>query len=314
MHSTFTITMLAPSGEGKTTYLSSLVDAVQKDFLTNIPLEFNLDAEAEQALNQEKQKLVTTLSKGTIGYRDGIQSTAEVGEYTLDIAHPSDDPFLTLRFVDLPGEWLQENPDRVSAYVDLSTAIFIPVDAASLMNDIRGNHDQQAILSILSQAFADLTEPRLVVFIPTKAETYVGTREGAQQVMEKISEVYAAIIDFLTQQSLVRVAIIPIETLGSSQLMYFTRGGSNQLLQPVFSVTERHRFNPRNTEYPLVYLLSFIFELYYLRRSYGVMGFFRNLFRGVHYLKTYSRQLGQPFATLPEFKVINEGFMQIQKH
>ncbi len=308
MQTFFNVTMLAASGEGKTTFLSSMDENIRNDLSSSIGLNLSLNPELAAKLDQNRAKLRASLSKGTITCFDGIESTDDASSYPLEISHKDSDPFLVVSFRDIPGNWITDDAAKVISYLQSSSVIVIPVDASAIMNEVIDHQTNvENLLSVLKPGLEPSTEPRLVLFIPTKCETYLASEAASSRLMAKIRSVYQAIFDHIIWTSNVKSAIIPIQTLGNCSLMYHKKVKINneEVWKPIFSVTQRHEYNPQAIEYPYLYLLSFILEQHYLNRKKGFMGFFRNLFRELNYLKLTNERLNSQCQTYQQLKVIS---------
>ncbi|MDR6196929.1 hypothetical protein [Siphonobacter sp. SORGH_AS_0500] len=308
MQTFFNVTMLAASGEGKTTFLSSMDENIRNDLSSNIGLNLSLNPELAAKLDQNKERLKASLSKGTITCFDGIQSTADASSYPLEISHKDSDPFLVVSFTDIPGNWITDDSEKVISYLKNSSVIVIPVDASAIMNDLTEQKtNAENLFRVLKPGLEQSSEPRLILFIPTKCETYINNEAASARLVNKIKMVYKEIFDHITWTSHVKSAIIPIQTLGNCSLMYHKKVkiDNEEVWKPIFSVTQRNQYNPQAIEYPYMYLLSFILEQHYLNRKKGFMGFFRNLFRELNYLKLTNEKLNSQCKSYSQLKVIS---------
>ncbi|OZI09545.1 hypothetical protein BWI93_03525 [Siphonobacter sp. BAB-5385] len=299
--------MLAASGEGKTTFLSSMDDNIRRDLASSIGLNLTLDSQLAAQLDQNREKLIASLGKGTITYFDGIQSTDAVSTYPLEISHKNSEPFLVVSFRDIPGNWITDDTEKVVNFIQDSSVIVIPIDSSAVMNDMEEcKNNVQNLLDVLKLGLEKNPDTKLVLFIPTKCETYLVNDTLTKDLTLKIHEVYQKIFDFLGLQDNLKSAIIPIQTLGNASFMYHKKVQilNTEVWKPVFSVTQRNQFNPQNIEYPYLYLFSFIFEQYYLKRKKGLMGFFRNLFKELNYLKSTNERLHSRCLNYSNLKVL----------
>ncbi|WP_141217340.1 MULTISPECIES: hypothetical protein [unclassified Siphonobacter] len=307
MQTFINVTMLAASGEGKTTFLSSMDDNIRRDLASSIGLNLTLDSQLAAQLDQNREKLIASLGKGTITYFDGIQSTDAVSTYPLEISHKNSEPFLVVSFRDIPGNWITDDTEKVVNFIQDSSVIVIPIDSSAVMNDMEEcKNNVQNLLDVLKLGLEKNPDTKLVLFIPTKCETYLVNDTLTKDLTLKIHEVYQKIFDFLGLQDNLKSAIIPIQTLGNASFMYHKKVQilNTEVWKPVFSVTQRNQFNPQNIEYPYLYLFSFIFEQYYLKRKKGLMGFFRNLFKELNYLKSTNERLHSRCLNYSNLKVL----------
>ncbi|WP_133163306.1 hypothetical protein [Siphonobacter curvatus] len=309
MQTFINVTMLAASGEGKTTFLSSMDDNIRRDLASSIGLNLTLDSQLAAQLDQNREKLIASLGKGTITYFDGIQSTEAVATYPLEISHKNSEPFLVVSFNDIPGNWITDATEKVVKFIQESSVIVIPIDSSAVMNDMQDcKANVQNLLQVLKLGLEKNSDTKLVLFIPTKCETYLVNDTLTKDLTLKIFEVYQKIFDFLGLQENLKSALIPIQTLGNASFMYHKKvqliHTNTEVWKPVFSVTQRNQYNPQHIEYPYLYLFSFIFEQYYLKRKKGLIGFFRNLFKELHYLKLTNERLHSRCLNYSNLKVL----------
>jgi hypothetical protein len=308
MNKTINVSVLGAAGVGKTSCLISMLDNLKTSFFENTNLQFAIDSTARKLIIDERKKLVNCLEKGTVEHSNGIRPTAKITKYHLGLGKRGEKfplPY-NIEFTDHPGSWLTSgNVNELNHIKDLvanSKVLIIPIDSASLMeldNDIQ----VKSLLSVLTDVYSNLSDPRLVILAPMKSEKYF-VAEGPNlsnrpyyELVKKVQDKYENIITFLTSKSLKRnvsVVISPVQTLGSCKLMYFNSSDESSSKEvPVFVVTQRGVYAPQHTERPLTYLLSFILKNQYDIASQGFRGMIRNLSGELNYLNASSEELSQ---------------------
>lgn len=304
MNNLISVSVLGVKKAGKTSCLVSMLDHFKKDFFENIDLHFTMDAFFQGILVEQRGKLISSLDKGAIESTNGIRSTQEVTKYNLKLGRKgSESQSLMVEFIDYPGSWLNNGNSadfaKVKEFVAKSKVLIIPIDSAYLM-EMNDDTQPDIILEILKDAYADLSQPRLVIFAPIKCEKYYGTNDSNlnkayHALLLKIQEKYENVLSFLTSKSIkknISILIIPMQTLGSCKLMYFSETEYG-VKDPVFVVTQRGVYLPKNTDQPFLYLLSFILKNQYDNKNTGFSGFARRLFKNHKYLNDTSEQLLQ---------------------
>ncbi|TKT90684.1 TRAFAC clade GTPase domain-containing protein [Dyadobacter frigoris] len=315
MNNLISVSVLGVSKAGKTSCLVSMLDHFKKDFFENIDLHFTIDALSQRILMEQRGKLISSLDKGAIESTNGIRSTREVTKYNLKLGQKgSDSESLMVEFIDYPGSWLNNGNSadfaNVKQFAANSQVLIIPIDSAYLM-EMNDDTQPDIILEILKDVYADLSQPRLVIFTPIKCEKYYGTNDSNRNkayhaLLLKIQEKYENVLSFLTDKSRkknISIVIIPMQTLGSCKLMYFSEPEYG-VKDPVFVVTQRGVYSPKNTDQPFLYLLSFILKNQYESKNTGFPGFVRRLLKNHKYLNVTSEQLLQLCSNTNGIKVL----------
>lgn len=316
MNKVISVSVLGVAGAGKTSSIVAMLDHLKKDFFENTDLSFAIDSLSGRLIMDQKARLVSSLEKGAMESKDGIKPTREVTKYYLNLGKKgAESPLpMAIEFVDYPGNWLNNgNSDdlsQVKEFVANSKVLIIPIDAACLM-EMNEDAQPNIILDILTEAYANLTEPRMVILAPVKCEKYydkddTNPNKAYHSLIMKIQERYENVLSFLTSKPVkkdISLVIIPIQTLGSCKLMYFSETDEGNKM-PVFVVTQRGVYVPKNTDQPFLYLLSFILKDQYEDKNAGFPGVVRRLFGSHNYLNTTSEELSQLCLTNEGIKVI----------
>ncbi len=303
MNRTTKVALLGGVGVGKTSCLVTMLDYLKSDFFKNLNLQLVMESATSQLMMENKARLVKSLDKGVLENKDGIYPTTELTTYEVAIGKRGQEfPLpINVEFLDYPGEWIsstEEDRNKVIGIVSNSDVVIIPVDAASLMENEKDRQSDH-ILEILEESFNNLTEPKLVLFVPVKAEKYYDdessrlNNKSYYNLLKGVQEKFEDVIIFLTSQAIKRyisIAITPIQTLGSSKLFYFNNTEEEGVL-PVFVVTHRGVFAPKHVDQPLIFLISFILKRNYIDNRSGFLGVFKRLMDKSSYLNEAADEL-----------------------
>ena len=140
----YPIAMLGPSRVGKTSLLTVMFDQFDKTVGRTTNLQLTPEGTTGPLITSQVAKLkVLAKQQETLDIGPGIDGTAQVKEYTFNVAIRGYRPKIKLRFFDLPGGWLVSNDPAEKAntesLVGTCPVILVPFDAASLMVD-NGQH------------------------------------------------------------------------------------------------------------------------------------------------------------------------------
>ncbi len=210
------ILMFGRTNVGKTSLLASMFNALQTNAgfsdLTTISRESH---ELDETLERLK-KFIRTLKAGR---PVGIPSTPTRREYTFTFNLSNLDHSLEVKFVDMPGEWL-DAPDKRQEWIQLlrtSDIIINVISAPAMMeHDREYNEDinkPSRFNEYLGEAFGGRhgTGTKKVFLVPTKCEKYA---DGPEEMHGVLKMVYA------NQRAQIRAKkhlcyLLPVNTLGA---------------------------------------------------------------------------------------------------
>jgi GTPase SAR1 family protein len=268
------VTMLGPSGVGKTSMLASMYD--QFDTISQ-DLQLQADEETESILDKRLQDLKSMVGD-SIKSEEGLAGTAAdypiVHEFHLGEIGAK--PVLEIHFQDYPGGWIDtKNKDKdkidklekVKTLIRESAAIVVPIDAARLMEKDGKYHNEynkpDRINDLLKTVYENLDFPRLVILAPVKCEKYM--QDDPSKLFKRVKEGYSEVLNRLNSEKLlpkVAVVITPVQTVGN---IIFSRIEENEDDQPTFCYrrcSPYESYQPKDTEIPLKVLLSFLVKLH----------------------------------------------------
>ncbi|MBK4731942.1 hypothetical protein JJD41_19000 [Oxynema sp. CENA135] len=268
------VTMLGPSGVGKTSLLAAMYDQFDK---VSYDLQLKADDGTKSVLDYRLDEL-KSLAGDSIVIRDEnkVEPTKEDGAFNFEFGETGTYAALEIKFQDYPGEDLT-NPktiEKVKNFVRESAAVLIPIDTPALMEQDGKYHEYINKPDVLSELFKtvyqNLDSPRLVILAPVKCEKYM---ENPSELFKTVREKYSQILGKLGSEKLlpkIAVVITPVQTVGS---VIFSRIEENENQEPVFHYRKRQPndpYQPRDTEKPLKYLLRFLLKLYFENRKASI--------------------------------------------
>lgn len=242
------ISLVAPSGFGKSTLISTIIVEIQKKL--KHPENGTLEVVPQDAKNKERLHDIDEAINNAIANHKILTNlkttgTGGVGEYTFDIILTSNDgknkiiqPF---SMMDIPGGWINEKV-RASAgakaesdwkefldHLAKSKILWLPIDATMLCEsitekDVRYATDAIDITDINELALAwsqyrKESEKPAVCYIPVKCESYTNNKVKENELREKVLEKYKLIKDTVQENSpFVEQYYVPVETIGCIEL------------------------------------------------------------------------------------------------
>lgn len=237
---TITILMLGGRRCGKTTILANMCRNIKSvlhhDATDNDQTLFTLNKEPEAMV--KIQHAIDLLD----GYFDGHLKRYD--EFVID-DNPSDVEShitLTLRptnhgdglkldFVDIPGEWCLDKPDKVTEWIRKSQAIILAIDSPAMMEEkgalFEYCNKSEAITCMIKKALneefiKDERSQKLILFVPLKCEKYIIDNNGdcnlsgMEDLAKSVQEKYSTLLETLqsdTYRQKLTLAITPIATI-----------------------------------------------------------------------------------------------------
>jgi Double-GTPase 2 len=286
----YKITMLGPSGVGKTSLLTAIYEKFEQ---IAGQIEITIDPESDTL--KQIQHCLTQLKSLTKTNNDivikkgvGVRGSTDPFSFYFNMGVRGRKPSLRLHFQDYPGGWIQnratpEQMDEVVKFLVESVAILIPIDATAIMERNGKYHElvnlPTTVTALIKKSYQDLTSPRLIILAPVKCEKYMKDQESTQKLLVEIQDQYQQLIQFFnasTLRSNIAVVVTPIQTVGN---VIFLKLKEDEYGEPNFCFCRtgiNARYAPKDSEQPLKYLLQFILKLY-MERGNSIVKFFRTL-------------------------------------
>jgi hypothetical protein len=267
------VTMLGPSGVGKTSLLAAMYDQFE-----NVSQDLQLYAEEENKseLNTRLKELKSLVDCSTIKLKDGVtQTKGKPRSFKFEFGQTGTAPALKINFQDYPGGWLGEddNKNKVKDLIRESVAVLIPIETPALMERGGKYHEEfnqpTQLNDLFKTLYKDLDSPRLVILVPVKCEKYM---QNPPELFRKVREGYQKMLNqFASEKLLPKVAVVitPVQTVGS---VVFSRVEEIDN-QPIFYYRKPQPsdpYKPKNTELPLRYLLRFLLKLHLDKRRASI--------------------------------------------
>jgi|SRR5919199_443389 hypothetical protein len=312
------ITMLGPTGVGKT----SLLTAMYEQFETTVGrtnLQLTPDEESSAILQERLVELKTLLDD--FEARGGVQATeAPAGpdslrSFVFGLGKKGQKPSLQLHFRDYPGGYLAarsttEERKFVKSLLTECVAVIIAIDAPALMEANGKWHElinrPQQMTDLFKTAYQELDSPRLVIFAPVRCEKYLQDEKSKAELLRRVKDGYAKLFDLFSSEALLSqvVAVItPVQTVGT---VVFSRIELNSS-KPHFHFRKTSpdaEYNPKDSEQPLRYLLRFVLKLHLDSRTAGFFNFIRDFFGVNNHLKEAVVEFTKGCKTAGGFAVV----------
>ncbi len=277
----YRITLLGPTGVGKTSLLTSMYYLFEHANLgIEKALQLTPELESSAIINRQLEKLKTL--QDNFEATGGITGTAESRDFIFELGRVAKKPELRLIFRDYPGGYLSQidKLNQVLEYIKTSEVIIVAMDAAALMEKESGisfnDHvnKPETIYDFFKNAFKEgLSGPKLILLVPVKCETYLQDEpENRSEALRKsVEEKYKASLNYFQTEPLrsqLAVVVTPVQTVGN---VFFSHIEIEQNGQPHFKFAKKTRnalYNPKDVEQPLRYLLRFLLKQHLEARSW----------------------------------------------
>jgi Double-GTPase 2 len=315
------ITMLGPSGVGKTTLLAAIYEQFENNIgITN--LQLTPDDESTAILQDRLVELKSLLDVFEARGRVGIQGTEAMAgpkslrSFTFGLGKKGETPSLWLHFYDYPGGYHEtkaspEEKEFVKINLRDSAAVLIAIDAPALMEKKGRFHEKinrpQQIKALFNAAYQDLESPRLVIFAPVKCEKYLNDPKSTKELLNRIEQGYINLFNHFNSEKLspwIACAITPVQTVGS---VVFSRLEVDTNNNPHFyfrKIKHDAEYNPKDSEQPLRYLLRFLLKIHLEGRNWGIFNFIRDWLRLDSHLKKAIDEFARGCKTNGSFAII----------
>ncbi len=305
------VTMLGPSGVGKTTLLTAVYDQFE-DNIGSTNLELKADEESVGIINDNLVALRSLTNvyeaKGRVGIigTEAVAGPESLRSFLFGLGKKAQPSSLQIRFRDYPGTYHESTASTaerkfVKELLSQSAAVLIAIDAPALMERNGKYHDKinrpDQIKDLFRLAYENLDSPRLVIFAPVKCEKYLRDERSTIELLNRVRQGYNRLINYFNAETLspnIVSVITPVQTVGS---VVFSRLEVDDNNNPRFFFRKiRHdaQYNPQDSEQPLRYLLRFLLAIHLKekKKSWGLFYFLRDWFK----LDTHIKEAVDEFA------------------
>lgn len=279
----FQVMMFGPRYVGKTSLLASMFYEYEKE-ITNIDIKPDEETNAILKKKQNELKRLNDEFKEDISREKregGIEASSEKKSFVFDIAIKTKEPFLRLQFWDYRGDDAISNIDVSTAEKDSqgiekllkeSKAVLLAIDAPALMEEEgkwhkNRNHPDE-VIDKLQKVYKNTEDNLIIILVPTKCESYMKNEQSAQELLNRIKEKYDKLLQLFKTKPNVAIVVTPVQTVGT---LFFSKIDVIDE-EPKFSFRKQNvdaKYQPKDTEKPLKYLLRFLFKYYLKYRMFG---------------------------------------------
>jgi hypothetical protein len=287
------ITMLGPSGVGKTTLLTAMYEQFESN-IGKTNLQITPDEESSAILQEKLIELKTLMDYFEV--KGGIQGTEgepdSLRTLSFGLGKKGSKPSLNLNFQDYPGGYhaakaSPEKRDFIKKLLQDCVAVLIAVDAPALMEQQGKWHEMinrpSQMRDLFKNAYQEIDSPKLIIFAPVKCEKYLQNEASAKELLLRIQDGYANLIDLLNSENLrtkIATVVTPVQTVGSVVFSRIEMNGNNTPHFSFHKTCHDAEYSPKDSEQPLRYLLRFLLKIHLEQKSnsWGIFSFLRSWF------------------------------------
>ncbi|HZN17569.1 MAG TPA: hypothetical protein VFB84_05170 [Micromonosporaceae bacterium] len=240
----FKVSMLGPTSVGKTSLISALLREAESALIgTKVILE-PYDVETEQRIVTHRRKIEGALYAGEFD-PEAVKPNVEEVIFRLRLATGSDEVGIRFDLLDYPGGWLdphrrgvenQESWEECLRFMAQSSVLIVPIDAVLIMEAQLTKQKQSLPFLLAPGEVRDIAlrwaseraerpdEPALLVFAPTKCESYFADNGGLHDESEKLynqtTRLYGQVrTAVMATAPHTKIYYVPVDTLGCVQLI-----------------------------------------------------------------------------------------------
>ncbi|OQW92761.1 MAG: hypothetical protein BWK78_00650 [Thiotrichaceae bacterium IS1] len=281
---TVVMTMLGAEAVGKTTLLATMYQALG-NICDNRQKGFALEAfpNAGRDLQDALDNLAAIINQPAfIDVKRLLPGTAGVLERRFQVLFKNG-PFSDLSFYDMAGGIVmaEEEDQEFKAFKNIlsqAAVIVNVIDGAALMEgsepyNIKTNKATR-ITELLRPALANSPQPRLVLFVLTKCESWLKDENSEKQLLAAFEKRHGAVLNLLRGHENAVGVFLPVKTLGCVDFARVEEKGKLEE-KCIFTRNPRLQFSPQRIDQPLSYALTFV-----LLQHYQSFSWWQKIWRG----------------------------------
>ncbi len=210
------VCMMGPRSVGKTTIMTSIFYEMSEG-LSNTKLYMSFANPAENgkmgAFYQGLRRAVERQNPSE------LPASYSEEQFRFNIGLKGRQPSVKLAVQDYPGEYLENQPDKVREFVQRSQIVLVAIDTPYLMEaDQECNEARNQIKLVTEYLTSNVNaiKNKLVLLVPLKCERYA--HDGRiDEVSERVAYAYGGLKDCFVQNNIACI-VTPIQTLGGIEL------------------------------------------------------------------------------------------------
>ncbi len=311
---TIKVTMLGPSGVGKTSLLAAIYNQY-KSALDGTELQILPDYKSEAIIRKRLAALedIESATFLTPGWTKGSDSEID---YSFELSQTGGKELLKLQFKDYPGQYINDKRDRVQKFMKESEVVIIAIDSTALLETKKGEsfhkkvNGVDEITSLFERTYKNLNSPKLVILAPVRCESYYKQGKYEPKLLQSIELNYDKLLRYLESSLLVdKVAIVitPVQTVGKAVEFNDIDIDQDGKLRFMFVKTGA-KYNPKDSEQPLRYILRFALSEQ-IKRRWRLFNWFARILR-----HNKNKRLKKAVDTFIDECKTKGGFKVIQGH
>lgn len=258
------IAMVAPSGAGKTSLLSTVYEFMKSKFNRDDSFSIRPCNQNDRLiLNKFNQEVNDKLKAGSLKFQSGLNATQASKKFEFELSFEKNGQRVSqiLSFMDIPGGWITD-PDSHKDFVEhlkLSHFLWIPIEAPVLMTVKNSNERGLSSSKLQTTYIQELVNqwttscdaegrPANVCFILSKCETYFSqdkTESLATKCKERFDDNFKEIVQSIHDNySNAQIHYVPVETIGPIKLIvsdWEQDGNGNWYLDTQYKITDNVR-------------------------------------------------------------------------